>query len=125
MIKEAKTKYYKTELEKARNDSKLNCKIIKIATNRSKQIPLFKLLITNLVKNCTPQMNQKKYRIILMSTSQFTNAAQKTYNQIKLTRQNIRNIEYTYTEQLTLNTTDISYNEFSVINYGLTLTLIS
>ncbi|KAE9537333.1 hypothetical protein AGLY_006356 [Aphis glycines] len=38
------------------------------------------------------------------------------YNQIKLTRQNIHNIEYTYTEQLTSKTTDISFNKFSVIN---------
>jgi len=35
-IKEAKTKFYKSELEKAGNDSKLNWKVIKNATNRSK-----------------------------------------------------------------------------------------
>ncbi|KAF0751638.1 Reverse transcriptase domain-containing protein [Aphis craccivora] len=44
----------------------------------------------------------------------FTNSAQNMYNQIKLTRQYIHNIEYTYTEQLTSNTTDISFNKFSV-----------
>ena len=38
------------------------------------------------------------------------------YNQIKLTRQNMHNIECTYTEQLISNTTDMSFNKFSVIN---------
>jgi len=38
------------------------------------------------------------------------------YDQIKLTRQNIHNIVCTYTEQLNLNTTDMLFNKFSVIN---------
>jgi len=36
IIKDEKTKYYKSEPEKAGNDSKLNWKIIKNATYRSK-----------------------------------------------------------------------------------------
>jgi len=35
-IKEVKTKFYKSELEKSGNDSKLNWKFFKNATNRSK-----------------------------------------------------------------------------------------
>ena len=46
----------------------------------------------------------------------FTNVAQNMYDQIKLTRQNKHNIECTYTELLTSNTTDMSFNKFSVIN---------
>lgn len=77
-IKEFKTKYYKSELEKARNHSKTNWKIIKNAKNHSKTNSFIQTINNKFSKKL--HTTDKSKEISNYFNEYFTNAVQNMYN---------------------------------------------